>query len=74
MFRNAPECSGVFHVPCFIDAHFHVTCPRLHPNDGITPRRLACTSPEETVAIYNKLLVVIYTDVTNITKRIFPRD
>ena len=53
---------------------FHVTCPRLYPNGGITPRRLACTSPEETVAIYNKLLVVIYADVAKITKRIFRRD
>ena len=22
MFRNVPECSGMFHVPGFIDAHF----------------------------------------------------
>ena len=21
MFRNVPECSGMFHVPDFIDAH-----------------------------------------------------
>ena len=24
MFRNVPECSGMFHVPSFIDAHIAV--------------------------------------------------
>ena len=24
MFRNVPECSGMFHAPGFIDGHFDV--------------------------------------------------
>ena len=32
MFRDVPECSGMFHVPAFIDAHLHFAIlrrPRL---------------------------------------------
>ena len=29
MFRDVPECSGIFHVPGFIDGQFKTCCKTL---------------------------------------------
>ena len=42
MFRNVPGCSGMFHVPGFIDAHFQVTFQQAGiyvPNVSLRGRR-----------------------------------
>ena len=47
-------------------AYFLVKCPRLDPNDGITVRGFAWTSPEETVVVYN-FVGCLYSDVAKTT-------
>ena len=48
MFRNVPECSGMFHVPDFIDAQsFHLCRLKNHEYSKPQPEKKTFSQIEE---------------------------
>ena len=57
MFRNVPECSGMFHVPGFIDARFYgIMAHKKFKSDHASKHYSECASMFISVSLVTNLV------------------